>query len=396
MKKVLVYDENTEDFERLRSAVPGNEYIIAQDKDKMWELVKNEDYHVILADLNMGMSIDARFLALLKAPPIDKPALIYTNVFGMPELKRSMNLRANNYILKSNPYNEIAEAIENAEFHEQYRNTYTLGSSLGYADMMRVKKDGEIAGCLGGQKVFKTIGNKPIKDWTEEDLFNITAAGEYTYEGTGSLKIIRRGERTKSTERNVILFVDDEELLRDMLSLDIEDLFREAGTDVEIVRAGSAEEAIDVYTANKNRIAMSIIDMRMPLFKADGGMVSNSAGVDVLRRIRFNEPQCECIILTGFSYSKELCECFRLGAYDLCDKERKDIFFGSVMEGFKQGQNNYREYEEASYVMQSYYRQSFAGALVTELLHLLGRTRELSFDDKLRIIEFEYMITKVL
>jgi CheY-like chemotaxis protein len=61
------------------------------------------------------------------------------------------------------------------------------------------------------------------------------------------------------TGQGTILVVDDEELIRNLASLTLE------GRGYRILRAADGQEAVDVYSAEKDRIDLVLLDLTMPV-----------------------------------------------------------------------------------------------------------------------------------
>ncbi len=87
-----------------------------------------------------------------------------------------------------------------------------------------------------------------------------------------------------------ILFVDDEELVRQSGKIMIEEL------GYNVILAGSGEDALAIYSKNMGRIDLVITDMIMP----------DIGGREVFYRIREMDNNCKVVIATGFSKEGEL------------------------------------------------------------------------------------------
>jgi two-component system NtrC family response regulator len=103
--------------------------------------------------------------------------------------------------------------------------------------------------------------------------------------------------RTKS-----ILVVDDDESLRTVARMQLEDL----GYQVTAVSGG--EEALEVLTAQS--VALVITDLRMP------GM----SGMDLLQRVRAEFPETQVVIITAYATIENAVEAVKAGAYDYVTK----------------------------------------------------------------------------
>lgn len=102
--------------------------------------------------------------------------------------------------------------------------------------------------------------------------------------------------------RESILVVDDDASLRRVMKLQLE----EAGYDVRT--AASAQEA--VASLAEVRPEVVITDLRMP----------GENGMDLLRRIRSNDPDVTVIVITGFGTVESAVEAIKAGAYDYVTK----------------------------------------------------------------------------
>ena len=82
-----------------------------------------------------------------------------------------------------------------------------------------------------------------------------------------------------------VLVVDDDELVRDLLS----DFLTEAGLPVVVARSGT--EAVDLYRARPDEFGLVLLDLTMP------GM----GGEETLRRLRAIEPGVRIVLCSGYS-----------------------------------------------------------------------------------------------
>ena len=100
----------------------------------------------------------------------------------------------------------------------------------------------------------------------------------------------------------VLLVVDDEP---GILRL-IDRFARKIGFDV--ATAGSGREALEKLEAEK--AAVALVDLRMP----------DVDGLEVLRRIRAADPDCQVILMTGHASIDTAIEAIKLGAMDYLSK----------------------------------------------------------------------------
>jgi DNA-binding NtrC family response regulator len=105
-----------------------------------------------------------------------------------------------------------------------------------------------------------------------------------------------------STERPVLLVVDDEAGILDVLGR----FARRAGFDV--VTCPGGQEALAEVTRRKADLAM--VDLRMP----------EVGGLEVLRAIREADPACQIVLMTGYASIDTAVEAIKLGAMDYLSK----------------------------------------------------------------------------
>ncbi len=118
-------------------------------------------------------------------------------------------------------------------------------------------------------------------------------------------------------EMNVerVLIADDEAGIRGLLRSYCEREGYEARTVDDGTQALAALEA--------ERFAVAIVDLLMP----------GHSGIDVLRRAKEVQPDCEVIILTGYADLATALEALRLGAYDYIEKPVADLAHLGVVIG---------------------------------------------------------------
>ena len=106
------------------------------------------------------------------------------------------------------------------------------------------------------------------------------------------------------TER--ILLVEDDESLREVLSLNLEDF----GLSVD--QACDAEEALSLFeeSLHQSPYTLVISDIKMP----------KMSGLELLERLRLLDPQLPVIILTAFGGVERSLEAMRLGAFHYVEK----------------------------------------------------------------------------
>ena len=106
----------------------------------------------------------------------------------------------------------------------------------------------------------------------------------------------------KMTDKNRILIVDDDDVVRQSYLRSLE------GISCQVAAARDGEEALQ--TLEQNPFDVVLLDMRMP----------GQDGLSVLRTIKQNWPDSEVVIITGYPTVDSAKEAVRLGAYDYVAK----------------------------------------------------------------------------
>lgn len=99
-----------------------------------------------------------------------------------------------------------------------------------------------------------------------------------------------------------VLVVDDEESLREVLSIEL----TKEGYDVRT--ASDGDEAMEVLSTEKFQLVL--LDIKMP----------GTSGFEVLKHIREQHPGTKVVMLTGFADLKNAIESKKLGADDFVSK----------------------------------------------------------------------------
>lgn len=89
--------------------------------------------------------------------------------------------------------------------------------------------------------------------------------------------------RKRPSESVAILAIDDEKLIRTLVS----DVLEDEG--YEVLCAGTGEEGLEVFEQNRERIGLAVVDLIMP------GM----GGAEALHELRRRDPKLPCIISSG-------------------------------------------------------------------------------------------------
>jgi DNA-binding NtrC family response regulator len=99
-----------------------------------------------------------------------------------------------------------------------------------------------------------------------------------------------------------ILVIDDEPSVGDALSIVLGDL------GYRVVVTLNGQDGIEL--ARKEKFSVAITDLRLP----------DMSGLDVLRCLKINDPDCCVIIITAHCTSEVINESKRLGAYEVLSK----------------------------------------------------------------------------
>ncbi len=110
------------------------------------------------------------------------------------------------------------------------------------------------------------------------------------------------GKREEGREASHILVIDDEEIIRNLLT----DVLAEAG--YEVTAVASAEEALK--RVKEIPFEVVITDLKMP------GM----DGIEVLRKVKKVDSDISVIVITGYATVETAVEAMREGAYDYLSK----------------------------------------------------------------------------
>src|SRR5690554_1096675 len=109
------------------------------------------------------------------------------------------------------------------------------------------------------------------------------------------------------THKPCFLIVDDEQEVCNFFGY----LLRKKG--YQALSANTGSEALALL--KKHRFNVALVDLMLP----------DSDGLTILKEIKKEQPQCEVIIITGYSTVKSAVEAIQLGAYDYLEKPFVDI-----------------------------------------------------------------------
>jgi DNA-binding response OmpR family regulator len=108
---------------------------------------------------------------------------------------------------------------------------------------------------------------------------------------------LRKGSET-------VLVVDDEALIAELVQ---DSLARHGYT---VLTAASGEEALALYQRHAGKIAVVILDIRMPILN----------GFDTFRRIRAIDPRARIIISSGYDHDRDKGRLLKEGVSAFLDK----------------------------------------------------------------------------
>lgn len=125
----------------------------------------------------------------------------------------------------------------------------------------------------------------------------------------------------ENTMKN-LLIIDDDEMMLSALTICFQ------GDGYEVVTALDGPEGIELY--NKHHPSVVLLDLNMPTMR----------GLEVLDRIKKNDPSAKIIIITGYASPEVLEESTRKGAFAFYDKTMDvDILRGYVERAVEIGRN---------------------------------------------------------
>lgn len=111
-----------------------------------------------------------------------------------------------------------------------------------------------------------------------------------------------------------VLIIDDEECIRSYLQTEVQRLGHEA------VFAREGGEAMKKLQETDTE--MIVCDLQMP---------GNPAGMELVRRIREQRPNCPIVVISGYPTEERLKECEKLGIKDFLTKPFEVGFLRSIV-----------------------------------------------------------------
>ncbi len=102
--------------------------------------------------------------------------------------------------------------------------------------------------------------------------------------------------------RQTVLVVDDDQSLRRVMEMQLEDL------GCEVLTAASGQEAIEILSANA--VAVVLTDLKMP----------GISGLDLVRTVKKHYPGSLTVVITAYGTIETAVAAMRDGAYDYLTK----------------------------------------------------------------------------
>ncbi len=101
-----------------------------------------------------------------------------------------------------------------------------------------------------------------------------------------------------------ILIIDDEEIIRNLITDILED------SEYRVTAIGNGKEALEIFSSTGEGIDLVLLDIIMPVM----------SGSEVLRKLRKIDPLIKVILLSGYSKDGEIEELLSLGGVDFLQK----------------------------------------------------------------------------
>ncbi len=110
-----------------------------------------------------------------------------------------------------------------------------------------------------------------------------------------------------TTEKRTVLVVDDEEMLRSLMCDILE------GEGFSVLSAGNGREAVDIYTARGNEIALVVMDMSMP----------EMDGTQTFTVLQEMDPAVKVLVSSGYAEDPHVKKLLERGALGVIPKPFK-------------------------------------------------------------------------
>ncbi|KJS12448.1 MAG: ATPase AAA [Desulfotomaculum sp. BICA1-6] len=159
-----------------------------------------------------------------------------------------------------------------------------------------------------------------------------------------------------------ILVIDDEVEVGSFLRR----LLERKGMDVSLAHTGArALQLIECKSYNA-----ALIDLKLP----------DSSGLDLLERLKFKQPDCEAVIMTGYGTTKSAVRAIQLGAFDYIEKPFEDITeVEGLIDGIlEQGQSNGSKSGGRPGWLDIAEKAGFYVGNTTKMLHLVNVTEKIA------------------
>ena len=157
-------------------------------------------------------------------------------------------------------------------------------------------------------------------------------------------------------KKKTILLVDDEEGIRKVLGIYLADM------DYRVITAKSGEEALNIFKKDKPSIV--IVDIKMP------GM----NGIELLRRLKMEEPETEVIMMTGHGEMDLAIKSVQLDATDFVTKPIKEDVLGIALNRAEERMSMRQNLKEYTQNLEQMVQDKTSKLLEAERLAAVGQT----------------------
>ena len=157
-------------------------------------------------------------------------------------------------------------------------------------------------------------------------------------------------------KKKTILLVDDEEGIRKVLGIYLADM------DYRVITAKSGEEALNIFKKDKPSIV--IADIKMP------GM----NGIELLRRLKMEEPETEVIMMTGHGEMDLAIKSVQLDATDFVTKPIKEDVLGIALNRAEERISMKQELKEYTQNLEQMVQDKTNKLIEAERLAAVGQT----------------------
>ena len=123
---------------------------------------------------------------------------------------------------------------------------------------------------------------------------------------TTACEVIRKIEKESTVvdRHETVLVVEDEDVLRDLLKMVLEE------NEIKVLVAGDGEEAVEIFTAHKDEVGVVLSDLGLPRL----------GGWEAFLKMRAINPELKGILASGFSSADVRSEIIKSGAMAFIQK----------------------------------------------------------------------------